>query len=371
MFSRNWRNLCRRYSQTVTFRTTEASPVQHNENQIGLFYTVNPDICKQLYSHGGLPKSFLKQTKTFTETTLMVRRPALELIQCISESDLNQPAIRYVLYGEKGSGKSLTVAHLLHYAHEAGFLIVHVPWVSEWLRRIPRHKEMSNSQSREGFVDLPLDAAAWLLHFKTQNQALLKNDQLKLSKEYVWSKREKTEAGTPLAELVEHGINRVKYASDVVDALVGEIKLLSNSKICKTFVAVDGFNSFFYPLTRLNTPTKKKVAPEEVTLTSSFLDLTKNDWTNGVILLTVDQLAVPDDHQESYLPRYLLYKKGFEHLDPFVPVQVGRYTEKEFLSCASYYRDRLWLRGPPEIETELKFTSSYNPYNFMLQCAPL
>lgn len=47
--------------------------------------------------------------------------------------------------------------------------------VSEWLRRLPRHKEMSNSQTHEGFVDLPLDAATWLLHFKAQNLAILKN----------------------------------------------------------------------------------------------------------------------------------------------------------------------------------------------------
>lgn len=52
--------------------------------------------------------------------------------------------------------------------------------VSEWLRRVPRHKEMSNSQSHEGFVDLPLDAAAWLLHFKSQNQTLLKNGEVSL-----------------------------------------------------------------------------------------------------------------------------------------------------------------------------------------------
>jgi small subunit ribosomal protein S29 len=40
----------------------------------------------------------------------------------------------------------------------------------------------------------------------------------------VWSKREKTEEGAPLLELMEHGINRVKYASDCVVALVKEIK---------------------------------------------------------------------------------------------------------------------------------------------------
>ncbi|KAH9631623.1 hypothetical protein HF086_006615 [Spodoptera exigua] len=275
MFSRSWRQLSRRYSQAVTFRTNEYSPTQHNEKQEGLFYTMKPELCKQLFSHGGFPKSFMQQTKTFTETAVMVRQPALDLISCIKASDLNHPAIRYVLYGEKGSGKSLTLAHVLHYAHEDGYLIVHVPWVNT-------------------------------LYFR-----------------------------------------------------------------CKTFVAIDGFNSFFYPLTRLNTPTKKAVKPEEVTLTTSFLKLTLNDWTNAVIVVTADQLAVPDDHQESFLPRYLLYKKGFDHLDPFVPIEVGRYNEKEFQSCVAYYRDRLWLRGPAEVETELKFTSACNPYRFMEQCAPL
>lgn len=54
--------------------------------------------------------------------------------------------------------------------------------------------------------------------------------KLRLSKEYVWSKREKTEKGAPLAELVEHGIARVKYACDVIEALLNEIKMLSTNK---------------------------------------------------------------------------------------------------------------------------------------------
>lgn len=29
MLSRNWRQLCRRYSQATTFRTTESSPVSY------------------------------------------------------------------------------------------------------------------------------------------------------------------------------------------------------------------------------------------------------------------------------------------------------------------------------------------------------
>jgi hypothetical protein len=30
--------------------------------------------------------------------------------------------------GESGCGKSLTLAHLLHYGFASGFLLVHVPW---------------------------------------------------------------------------------------------------------------------------------------------------------------------------------------------------------------------------------------------------
>lgn len=39
----------------------------------------------------------MKQTKTFTETTLMIRQPALDIIDCIKATDMSKPAIRYVL----------------------------------------------------------------------------------------------------------------------------------------------------------------------------------------------------------------------------------------------------------------------------------
>lgn len=41
-----------------------------------------------------------------------------------------------LLDGEIGAGKSLTLAHLLHYAYEDGYLIVHVPWGELFLKYI-------------------------------------------------------------------------------------------------------------------------------------------------------------------------------------------------------------------------------------------
>jgi hypothetical protein len=48
--------------------------------------------------------------------------------------------------------------------------------------------------------------------------------QLTVGEDYVWSKRETTHQGAPLMDLVDLGINRVKYASDCVNALTKELK---------------------------------------------------------------------------------------------------------------------------------------------------
>lgn len=43
------------------FRTAETSPGQHTQDQLAKFYTINPELKKQIYQYGGLPKSFEKQ----------------------------------------------------------------------------------------------------------------------------------------------------------------------------------------------------------------------------------------------------------------------------------------------------------------------
>lgn len=285
--------------QEETFRTLENSPLNHSKDHAAKFYRISPDLKKRLFAHGGFPKSFETHVKTFAENCVMIREPALDVISSLKVLDYSKPAVRFVLYGKKGVGKSISLAHILHYGHEAGFLLVHVPWVGSWMRRC---KENSNSSTKEGYVDLPLDAAAWLIHFKTQNQHILSDPNLIISQDYHWSKRESTLKGAPLMELVDHGINRVKYASDCVVVLAEEIKKLSNEGKCKTLVAIDGFNAFFYPHIRVYTEKKEPVPPSKVTLTEAFINLSKYDWCNGVCVLTVDELAIPEEAQKSHLP---------------------------------------------------------------------
>lgn len=351
------------------FRTNENSPTNQSEQQFAKFYTHQPAVKKQLFSHGGFPKTYEKQLKTFGESCLMVREPALELMHYIKSSDLSKPTTRYVLYGKDGVGKSLTLTHLLHYGHENDFVLVHVPWVPNWFKK---PKERANSTTREGCIDLPIDAAAWLIHFKAQNADLLPRLDLKCSRDYVWSKRETTPAGATLIELIDHGISRIKFASDTVAVLLDELKQHSTQGKCKTMVAIDGYNAFFYPHTLILTDNKAKVTPEQVTLTRPFVNITDHDWCNGICVLVVDRMALNAERQDSELPRYLLGKEGFEHLDPFVPIHVQNYSQPEFDSCIDYYVNRKWIQNVQEgFDKELKFLSNSNPYTLMQICRAL
>jgi small subunit ribosomal protein S29 len=49
---------------------------------------------------------------------------------------------------------------------------------------------------------------------------------------------------------------------------------------CKTLVAINGFNAFFHPRTRVVTETKVKVPPSKITLTEAFVEITKYDWVS-------------------------------------------------------------------------------------------
>lgn len=52
-------------------------------------------------------------------------------------------------------------------------------------------------------------------------------------------------------------------------------------------------------------------------------------------------------------------------MDPFVPIPVGTYTEKEFKSCMDYYRERKWITPYAGQDEEASFNSGNNPYRLM------
>lgn len=112
-----------------------------------------------------------------------------------------------------------------------------------------------------------------------------------------------TPKDAPLLDLIDHGTNRLKFASEVIKALAQELKQLSTAGLCRTMVAIDGYNALFYPETRIKTDKKEIVHPFKVTFTEAFLNLTRFDWNNGVAVLIVDELCVAEKDQISCFPR--------------------------------------------------------------------
>lgn len=352
------------------FRTQESDPAAHSEKQISQYYTLPHEDLQTVFPHG-LPARFRLQVKTFNEGCVMVRQPALEVISYLKRADYSKPALRYVFYGVKGGGKTMSLCHTLHHCARQGWLLVHIPDAQLWVKDC---RELLPSSYNESRFDQPLQATAWLRNFRVTNEKFLST--LQTSHRYVWTKRECTEAGRPLGELVDQGITRVKSSSDVVGAVFKELRLHMGQPEpgIRMAVAVDGVNAL-WGRSSIRKNNGKPVNVEELTLIHNLRKLVKNDWCGGAIITTLSQTGSPYTPKTSYLPQELLGEEGFDRMDPFVPVTVSNYSEKEFESCYLYYQDRQWLQHSQsrneEGKKELVFLSDRNPSMFERICSSL
>ncbi|XP_075764080.1 small ribosomal subunit protein mS29 [Pelodiscus sinensis] len=343
----------------MIFRTHESNPANHSEQHEGQHYSIPLQEVKVVFPHG-LPRRFQAQMKTFNEACLMVRRPALELLGYLKSTNFAHPAVRYIIYGEKGTGKTMTLCHAVHYCAKQDWLVLHIPDAHLWVKN--RTELLPSSYHKERF-DQPLEASTWLKNFKVSNERFLK--EIKTQRTYVWSKRESTEMGSPLGEVVEQGVTRVKNASDAVGVVLKELKTQCLLGSFRLLVAVDGVNALWGRST-LRKKDKSAISPEELTLVHNLRKMVMNDWNGGAIVTTLSQTGSLFKPRSAYLPHELLGKEGFDTLDPFVPIQVPNYSQREFESCYQYYLDRKWLQHEKvcteEGREELLFLSNSNPW---------
>uniref|UniRef100_A0A8B9CVE4 Small ribosomal subunit protein mS29 n=1 Tax=Anser brachyrhynchus TaxID=132585 RepID=A0A8B9CVE4_9AVES len=302
----------------AVFYTNETDPANHTEHHEGRHYSIPLEEVKAVFPHG-LPYRFQQQVKTFNEACLMVRKPALELFTYLKNSNFAHPAVRYVIYGERGTGKTMTLCHVVHYCARQGWLVLHIPDAHLWVKNC---KELMQSSYKKERLDQPLQASSWLKNFKTSNEHFLK--EIKTQQKYVWGKRESTEQGRPLGEVVEQGLARVRSASDAVGVVLKEIKQQCHLGSFRVLVAVDGVNALW----GRTTLKKEDKSPE-----------------------------------------------GFDALDPFVPVLVPNYSQREFESCYHYYLHRKWLQHEQARteagKEELRFLSGSNPQQLERLAGPL
>ncbi|KAF0297414.1 28S ribosomal protein S29, mitochondrial [Amphibalanus amphitrite] len=341
------------------FRTSVSDPREHSRSDLGRLYTVDREDHRRLFQVTGLRKSLSAQARTFCELALMVRQPALNVLDSLRASDPSRPSLRFLLYGPYGGGKSTTVAHVLHWAAASGWLLVHFPEADRWGLRF---REVTASASDPQAVDHPVDAALWLAHFRAQNAARLAELDLRTGETYTWSRREATEAGSPLTDLVELGVTRGKHASQCVLALLAELKAHASAGRCRLLMAVEKVNAFWCDSTARRED-GSTVKFGDMTVIRAAEQLLRPDWSGGAVLTTI--APVRGGPEGSHLPRHQLGADGWRALEPFVPIRVDDMSRAETYTMIDYFLERRWLQAPAAAtergKQELFFRSGGNP----------
>jgi len=331
-------------SQRPVFRTAEHDPSNHLNRHEGFFYTV-PQAEKERWLNRCFSVEFNKALKAFNENCIMVRAPAVEIISSMKAADYATPAVRYVLFGRDGCGKSTSLAHVIHFAGRQGWFIAHLPWAAAYNRYYSDHQM---STYKPGRVDQTTDSAEWLVYFRRMNEPLLatalESAVPRTVERYVWNKREATEIGTPLTELIDYGVTRIKHASDVMGAVQKELRLQATAGKFRVLVAIDGLNAFWQKTTIKQEDARHlKYASTDLSTTQHWMRFLRDDWTGGAVVATLDSVAACPVELDRYGPVDLLGPDGFQLIDPFLPIAVPVYSEREAFSCIEYYRDRRWI----------------------------
>ncbi len=59
-------------------------------------------------------------------------------------------------------------------------------------------------------------------------------------------------------------------------------------------------------------------------------------------------------------------------MEPFIPIEIPSYSDKELMNQYEYFKDRNWLQNPESLtdqgREELVFLSGKNPFEFMRVC---
>ncbi|XP_033103089.1 28S ribosomal protein S29, mitochondrial-like [Anneissia japonica] len=346
--------------RSMSFRSPEDNPAKQVFQHEGLLYKVPQDEVSKIFPVG-YSRKWYTLSQIFRDANIMIRRPALEVIDYLKKSNFKQSAVRYVLYGNRGSGKTLSLMHIMHYCYTQGWMIVHIPNANDW--NVNNRFDFLDSVSHEGMYDQPVFSAEWLKQFKSRNELSL--SRLKTHEKYTWSKRECTDANQPLISVIDQGLNRPKNATDVIGVLLKELKEHSFSDSFKMLYAVKAVNGLFAERTNIRKPGGYMIPVRELTMCMHFRKFLNANWKNGAIVTTVDQHNSYKEMKADYKPLYLLKQEGFEVMDPFIPVKVDNYSEKEFESMMQYLLDKKWIQNE-KICTEsgmqeLKFLSSLNP----------
>lgn len=80
-----------------SIRTEVTDPRLHGEQHVGRFYRIPPDIFDGLFQLAGYTERRRKMLDVLADPSIMVRKPALEIIKLLNKTNYNKPVNRFVI----------------------------------------------------------------------------------------------------------------------------------------------------------------------------------------------------------------------------------------------------------------------------------
>ena len=77
-----------------------------------------------------------QRNETLQEQTFMVRKQYVEMIQYLKQINWpEQDLTKFVLWGKIGTGKTLTLSQIFHFAYKSNYIVIHLPKLKHWFRQ--------------------------------------------------------------------------------------------------------------------------------------------------------------------------------------------------------------------------------------------
>ncbi|KAF8363807.1 dap-3, partial [Pristionchus pacificus] len=375
------------------YSSCQSSFPTFKKEDVGKLYEISKEHFQQLNLSKNLPSTMRKQCETLSECVSLVREPLVEVISWMDSSSVDHPSVRLCLWGPFGTGKTITLNQTTNSGIEKGWAIVHhrsglfiisinkreressLLYAAMDLTRQVQEVEMSTFVS--GRINDPVNAAIILNEFKTSNSHLWsKLGELKTHRSYEWTKKEKTDQGKSLTEIVEMGLSAPFLSSDCVGGLFRELRLHASEGNIKLLVAIDDANSL-WGKTLVKRADRTYANASDLTLVQHYRRLLNDDWSNGTVVLVADKKEISDARDKITVPRHTPMEcfgvDGLMDIEPFVPIETGLYSDDEIKSLHEYYVQKNWLSSnKAQSEAgllEMKHVSAFNPYYFERICA--
>lgn len=159
--------------------TNESDPRNHTEEHLGLYYRIPDEVFDRIFKLAGFLDAQNRFMSVVKDRSIMIRKPALDIISYLKRTDFSKPVNKYVICeyilkilfsvyfvffsslnllffhifysdGKNGLGKTYILNHVLHYAYLEQFVLIHLDWSKyNWLLLFELHffNDFSSSSS--------------------------------------------------------------------------------------------------------------------------------------------------------------------------------------------------------------------------------